>query len=216
MPLIDRESRSSSTACISLGIVPLDLLLAASGPGLPTLPAHQGTVPQSELPSGGCANRLAFGQGNQDVVRAPLSSHPGINNTTSSWKSVQWVGGERSSCNLSYLLSYLIHSPLFTRDKQAEANWGYPVLQRKQELNNRVYFRSFSYVSWNVPGTSLYSKSSPAFKAMHIRLPLWGRGDTPSVSHKPLRSKQQLKKSVDVHNGKAEARIFLTKNVIFY
>ena len=78
MPLIDRESRSSSTACISLGIVPLDLLLAASGPGLPTLPAHQGTVPQSELPSGGCANRLAFGQGNQDVVRAPLSSHPGI------------------------------------------------------------------------------------------------------------------------------------------
>lgn len=131
MPLIDRESRSSSTACISLGIVPLDLLLAASGPGLPTLPAHQGTVPQSELPSGGCANRLAFGQGNQDVVRAPLSSHPGINNTTSSWKSVQWVGGERSSCNLSYLLSYLIHSPSFMRDKQAEANWGYPVLQKQ-------------------------------------------------------------------------------------
>lgn len=151
MPLIDRESRSSSTACISLGIVPLDLLLAASGPGLPTLPAHQGTVPQSELPSGGCANRLAFGQGNQDVVRAPLSSHPGINNTTSSWKSVQWVGGEE-----------LLQPELF----------------------------------------------APS--------PLWGRGDTPSVSHKPLRSKQQLKKSVDVHNGKAEARIFLTKNVIFY
>lgn len=99
------------------------------------------------------------------------------------------------------------------RLKQTEAT---QCCKSKQELNNHMYFRSFSYVSWNVPGTSLYSKSSPAFKAMHIRLPLWGRGDTPSVSHKPLRSKQQLKKSVDVHNGKAEARIFLTKNVIFY
>lgn len=85
-----RESRSSSTACIFLDIVPLDLFLAASAPGLPKIPAHQGTVPEFELPSGGCANRLAFGQGNQGVLHASLppginSHHVQLNEHSSEW-----------------------------------------------------------------------------------------------------------------------------------
>jgi len=80
VPLIDRESRSSSTACISLGIVPLDLLLAASG--LPTIPAHWGTVAEFELPSGGCQEEVT-------KVWCMLLSPPTrvLTATTSSWMS---------------------------------------------------------------------------------------------------------------------------------